>query len=49
MAGHNRKLKRELLNVWKGIQVSDIAPSSKLKIVLDVTCSLMLKSAALWT
>ena len=22
MAGHNRKLKRELLNVWKGIQVS---------------------------
>lgn len=21
MAGHNRKLKRELLNVWKGIQV----------------------------
>ena len=23
MAGHNRKLKRELLNVWKGIQVSN--------------------------
>ena len=33
MAGHNRKLKRELLNVWKGIQVSNTFISTMLKTV----------------
>ena len=33
MAGHNKKLKRELLNVWKGIQVSSTVISSILKAV----------------
>lgn len=49
MAGHNRKLKRELLNVWNGIQVSDRVPSSILKTVGDLTGFLMLQRAALWT
>ena len=31
MAGHNRKLKRELLNVWKGIQVSDRVPQQHIE------------------
>lgn len=29
MAGNNRQRKRELLNVWKGIQVSAKLPSSQ--------------------
>jgi len=45
MAGNNRKLKRELLNVWKGIQVW--ADTSEMDLISELGI-LALPSQILW-